>query len=190
MNLRKIEGSSGKPLLNVESIRRDASQSMDLGAVTADYTLDVKLACDLLNEALAGEILCVLRYRHHQIAAKGIDFPQVAAEFKEHAESEEGHMLLIAERISQLGGVADFDPANVSSRAATQYGGAKDLLSMITEDLVAERVAIGVYRKLVDWFGSKDSTTRRMLEKILGDEEEHANDMADLLSVINRHQAS
>ena len=147
-----------------------------------DYPLDVQQACKLLNEALASEILCVLRYRHHQVAAKGIDFPQVAAEFKEHAESEETHMLMIAERINQLGGDADFNPANIAKRAATEFGNARDLMSMIREDLVAERVAIEIYRKLSKWFGTGDPTTRRMLEGILKDEEDHANDMSDLLA--------
>jgi bacterioferritin len=105
---------------NIAEIRKHAMQSMGSGAVTVDYPLDLAHAYRLLNEALASELLCVLRYRHHQIAAKGIDFPQVAAEFKEHAESEEGHALLIAKRISQLGGKADFNPANITARASTE----------------------------------------------------------------------
>lgn len=170
------------PILDIQEVRKNALQSLNQGAVTMDYPLDVKEACLLLNKALASEILCVLRYRHHQIAAKGIDFPQVAAEFKEHAENEETHMLMIAERINQLGGEADFNPANIIERSATEYGQAKDLLSMIQEDLVAERVVIEVYRSFIQWFGAGDSTTRRMLEKILEDEEQHANDLADLLA--------
>ena len=120
----------------------------------------------MLNQALASELLCLLRYRHHQIAAKGIDFPQVAAEFKEHAESEESHALMIAARISQLGGTADFNPA-----------------------YIAERIAIEVYRKHIQWFGSDDPTTRRMLEDILADEEDHADDMAGLLTKVDRKRS-
>lgn len=166
---------------NVESIRKQAALSIEKGAVTKDYPLDIEQACQLLNDALATEILCVLRYRHHQIIAKGIDRPQVAAEFEEHALQEEKHMLMIADRINQLGGNPDFNPASVTTRSATQYGTGETLKAMIQEDLIAERIAIMVYRKLIEWFGSKDPTTRRMLEDILEEEEDHANDLADLL---------
>jgi bacterioferritin len=173
--------SNEKPY-NVEEIKKEARQSLEEGAVTKDYSLDIEQACLLLNEALATEILCVLRYRHHQIIAKSIDFPQVAAEFKEHAEEEERHMLMIAERINQLGGNPDFNPATILERAATDYGKGTTLVEMITEDLIAERVVISVYRKLIEWFGDADSTTRRMLEEILEDEEDHADELADLLA--------
>jgi bacterioferritin len=173
-------------MINIQEMRKHALESMEDGAVTRDYPLDAKMACKFLNDALASEVLCVLRYRHHEIAAKGIDFPQVAAEFKEHAENEEKHMLMLAERIDQLGGKPDFNPSTISSRSATEYGNAEDLLGMIREDLVAERIAIEVYRKLIPWFGQGDPTTRRMLEEILEDEEDHANDMSDLLAKIDR----
>jgi bacterioferritin len=176
-----------EPVFKIEDVRKNALKSLDQGAVTVDYALDVKQACELLNNALASEILCVLRYQHHQVAAKGIDFPQVAAEFKEHAESEQEHVMLIAERINQLGGKADFNPATVVQRSATEYGHNTDLASMIREDLVAERVAIEVYRNLIQWFGTGDPTTRRMLEGILKDEEDHASDMSDLLAKTSRH---
>jgi bacterioferritin len=165
---------------DVNEIRRGALSSIDQGAVTMDYPLDVKQACKILNEALASEILCVLRYRHHQIIAKGINFPQVAAEFKEHAINEEEHMLALAERIDQLGGDPDMNPATITSRSPTEYGTASDLVTMIREDLVAERIAIEFYRQMVHWFQA-DPTTRRLLEGILADEEEHATDLADLL---------
>ena len=168
-------------VIDVKTVRANALKHLDQGAVTDDYPLDVEQACALLNGALASEILCVMRYRHHQIAASGINFLEVSAEFKEHAENEEAHMLQIAERINQLGGDPVFNPANITARSATEYGNAGDLLSMIREDLVAERVAIEVYRKLIAWFGNGDPTTRRMLESILEDEEEHANDLSDLL---------
>jgi bacterioferritin len=169
------------PPYNVEEIKKEAAQSISDGAVTEDYPLDIDNACEMLNEALATEILCVLRYRHHQIIAKSIDFPQVAAEFKEHAEDEERHMLMIAERIKQLGGNPDFNPATIAARTATEYGKGETLVEMIKEDLIAERIVISIYRKLIAWF-DKDYTTRRMLEEILEDEEEHADDLSDLLA--------
>src|SRR5262249_1603038 len=143
------------------------------GAVTADYPLDLTRTYALMNQALAAEILCVLRYRHHQIIAKGIDNPQVAAEFAEHADDEHRHMMMIAERIDQPGGNPDFNPATVTPRASTEYGTSDVLSEMIEEDLVAERVVIEIYRKLVHWFGNDDPTSRRMFEKILADEEDH-----------------
>jgi bacterioferritin len=171
-------------LYDLDQVRRDARQSILSGAVTVDYPLDLARTYDLLNEALAAEILCVLRYRHHQIVAKGIDYPQVAAEFAEHADDEQVHMMLIAERIDQLGGNPDFNPATVVARASTEYGTSDVLTEMIEEDLVAERVVIEIYRKVIRWFGQDDPTSRRMFEKILGDEEDHANDLSDLLASI------
>jgi bacterioferritin len=182
-----FESQNAPPIIDVKEIRKQAMGSIDQGSVTVDYPLDVNEACKLLNDTLATEIVCVLRYRQHQIAAKGIDFPQVAAEFREHAEQEEQHMLMIAERINQLGGDPDFDPATVSQRSAAEYSTGRDLLTMIQENLVAERIAIEVYRKLIPWFGDADPTTRRMLEKILEEEEEHANDLADLMATGHRY---
>lgn len=174
------------PLYDVEEIRRHAQQSIRSGALTADYPQErLHRAFELLNEALATEILCVLRYRHHQIVAKGIDFPQVAAEFAEHADNETQHMLMIAERIDELGGDPDLNPATVAARSAAEYGHGGSLASMITEDLVAERVAIDIYRRMITWFGAEDPTTRRMLEQILADEEHHAADLASLLASID-----
>lgn len=170
------------PVYDLDVIKNLAKQSLDDGSVTQDYQLDIDEACKHLNAALATEIMCVLRYRHHQIIAKGIDRPQVAAEFLEHALDEERHMMMIAERINQLGGDPDFNPGSVTQRTATEYGTGRDLLKLIEEDLIAERIAIMVYRKLIDWFGLKDPTTRRMLEEILADEEDHADDLSDLLN--------
>lgn len=171
-------------ILNITKIREQAAKSMARGAVTEDYPLDAGKACIMLNKALASEILCVLRYRHHQVVAKGINNPQVANEFREHAESEERHMLQIAERIDQLGGNPDMNPATIVVRSATEYGSSTDLTAMIQEDLVAERVAIEVYRQMISWFSPGDPTTRRLLEQILADEEEHATDLADLLFAV------
>lgn len=167
---------------NIEEIKIKARNSIGNGSMTQDYPLDTQEACQLLNAALATEIMCVLRYRHHQIIAKGIDRPQVAAEFQEHAQDEERHMMMLAERINQLGGDPDFNPGTVIQRTATEYGSGSNLLKLIEEDLIAERIAVMVYRKLIDWFGAKDPTTRRMLEEILQDEEEHADDLSDLLN--------
>lgn len=173
--------SQSKLPFNLTEIRNQARKSLDRGAVTADYPLDIKQACELLNSALATEIMCVLRYRHHQIIARGIDRPQVAAEFAEHAVDEERHMMMIAERINQLGGNPDFNPGTVLQRTATEYGTGSDLMKLVEEDLVAERIAIMTYRELIEWFGNADPTTRRMLEEILKDEEDHANDLSDLM---------
>ena len=167
---------------SLADIRKQAKESLDDGAVTQDYPLDLEQAYKLLNAALATEILCVMRYRHHQIIADGINRPQVAAEFNEHAEDEQRHMMMIAERIHQLGGNPDFNPGTVLQRSATEYGEGKDLLTLVKEDLIAERIAIMIYRELIEWFGSKDPTTRRMLEEILQDEEDHADDLSGLLT--------
>lgn len=167
---------------SLEEIRKLAKESLDKGAVTKDYPLDLKKAYKLLNAALATEIMCVMRYRHHQIIAKGIDRPQVAAEFKEHGDDEERHMMMVAERINQLGGNPDFNPGTVLDRTATEYGTGSDLLELVKEDLIAERIAIMVYRELIEWFGTGDPTTRRMLEHILKDEEDHADDLSELLA--------
>lgn len=181
MNRHKTQHNS---LYNLEAVKNQAKQCLDNGAVTEDYSLNIQEAIQHLNDALATEIMCVLRYRHHQIIAKGINRPQVAAEFLEHAQDEERHMMLIAERINQLGGDPDFNPATVAIRTTTEYGAGTDLLKLIEEDLIAERIAIMVYRNLIQWFGLHDSTTRRMLEEILKDEEDHANDLSDLLQVM------
>jgi bacterioferritin len=180
--IKMIQPKQEKPIYDIEKIKNQAKNSISDGSMTQDYQLDAKEACQLLNSALATEIMCILRYRHHQIIAKGIDRPQVSAEFQEHALDEERHMMMLAERINQLGGDPDFNPSTVAQRTATEYGSGSDLLKLIEEDLIAERIAIMVYRKLIDWFGSKDPTTRRMLEEILQDEEEHADDLADLLN--------
>ena len=173
-------------IYNVNEIRKNANASIDCGAVTETYALDLKQTYQLLNEALAGEAMCVLRYKHHQIIAKGIDFPQVAAEFKEHAETEEVHLMMIAERIDQLGGDPDFSPKSILTRSPTEYGSpaGASLETLIREDLVAERVVIDIYKKMINYFGDKDPTTRRMFESILEDEEEHASDLADLLAKV------
>lgn len=166
---------------DLNKIKAAAQKSIEKGAVTQDYPLDLNKAYELLNAALATEIMCVLRYRHHQIIAQGIDRPQVAAEFEEHANDEQRHMMMIADRIHQLGGNPDFNPGTVLKRTSTEYGTGTTLDELIKEDLVAERTVIMIYRQLIEWFGMDDPTTRRMLERILKDEEDHADDLSDLL---------
>jgi bacterioferritin len=151
------------------------------GALTDDYKGDVKVAIDILNAALATEIVCVLRYKRHYYMAKGIHKDAVSAEFLEHANEEQGHADRISERITQLGGAPDLNPQGLATRSHSEYAEGDNLVDMIKENLVAERIAIESYREIVQYFGDNDSTTRRMMEEILAVEEEHANDMSDLL---------
>ena len=169
-------------LTDIKELRRRARQEIEKGAVTTDYGLDPKQAIDLLQTALATEVVCVLRYTMHSIAATGIASEGPKEEFEEHAKDEREHLKMIAERINQLGGVPNLDPEGLVSRSASQYGASDlNLVGMITENLIAERIAIEHYRELVRFFGDKDPTTRIMLESILAQEEDHANDMHDLL---------
>jgi bacterioferritin len=172
-----------KPFLtDVTELRRRAREHVENGAVTETYELDTDVAIDVLQAALATEIVCVLRYTMHAVAATGIASEGPKEEFLEHANEEREHMELIAERINQLGGVPNFDPEGLVSRSASQYGSNDlNLVGMLKENLIAERIAIDHYRELIRYFGEKDPTTRVMLEGILATEEEHANDMHDLL---------
>jgi bacterioferritin len=166
---------------DIAAIRKRARQHLDQGALTPNYGGDVEKAISLLNDAVATEIVCVLRYRFHAIAATGLSSDAVKEEFAEHAADEERHLLWIAERINQLGGKPDMNPAGISARSATEYVEGSNLVDMIRENLVAERIAIETYRDLIRYFADKDPTTRSLLEKILAQEEDHANDMHDLL---------
>jgi bacterioferritin len=166
---------------DVTELRRRAREHIERGAVTQNYEGGVEQAIDLLQTALATEIVCVLRYSMHGIAAVGIDSESVKEEFVEHAEDERAHLQKIAERINQLGGTPNFNPEGLHARSTTEYGTATNLIEMIKENLVAERIAVEHYRELIRYFGDKDPTTRIMLEGILAQEEEHANDMHDLL---------
>ncbi len=170
-------------LSDVQELRRRARQHIEKGALTQDYGLDPKQAIELLQNALATEIVCVLRYTMHSVAASGIASQGPKEEFAQHADEEREHAARIAERINQLGGTPNFNPEGLATRSASQYGSDDlDLVGMIKENLVAERIAIEHYRELVHFFGDKDPTTRTMMEDILAVEEEHANDMSDLLS--------
>jgi len=173
--------SSGAFVLDVEKIRADARQHMDEGAVTEGYGADRETVLKLLNDSLATEIVCTLRYKRHYFMAKGIHSEAVAQEFLEHANEEQEHADTLAERIVQLGGAPNFAPDGLSSRSHSEYNEGKDLIDMIRENLIAERIAIDTYREIIRYLGDKDVTTRRIFEDILAVEEEHADDMADLL---------
>lgn len=168
-------------LTDINEIRRRARQRLEEGAVTQSYGGDVELATKLLNDALATEIVCVLRYTSHYIRAVGIHSESVKAQFGEHAREEQQHALQLAERINQLGGTPNFSPEGLLSRSAAQYAEGNNLVDMIREDLIAERIAIDTYRDLIRYFAQHDPTTRRLLEDILAQEEEHASEMHDLL---------
>ena len=172
-------------LRDIVNIRERARRHMEKGAVTAGYKANLTVILRILNEALASEIVCVLRYKRHYYMASGIHAQAVAAEFLEHANEEQGHAVLIAARITQLGGSPDFNPVGLVNRAHSEYVEGKDLLDMIREDLVAERVGIESYGEMVRYVGDADPTTRRMLEGILATEEEHAEDLANLLATLD-----
>ena len=168
-------------LTDVQELRARARKSLERGAVTQDYQGDVKQTIDILQAVLATEIVCVLRYTMNAVAAQGISSDSVKDEFDQHAKEETGHMRKVAERINQLGGTPNFNPEGLATRAASQYTVGGNLVEMIKENLVAERIACEHYRELIRYFADKDPTTRVMMEAILTNEEEHANDMHDLL---------
>jgi bacterioferritin len=168
---------------DVEEIRKRAAQKIEEGAVTDTYEGDVDQTISILNDALATEIVCVLRYMHHYFMATGVHAMAVRDEFKEHADAEREHADKIAERIQQLGGKPDFNPASLLQRSASQYAEGKSLSDMIKEDLIAERIVIEVYQQMIRHFADHDPTTRVMIEGILKDEEEHASDLSDLLFI-------
>jgi bacterioferritin len=169
--------------LDLTRIRDEARKFMAAGPVIAEDDASRLRLIEVLNEVVASEIVCFLRYSQHAITATGMDRAQVAAEFREHATQEMGHGMMAAERISQLGGEPDFDPNTLVKRSHTEYVTvpAADLTQMLTENLVAERIAIATYGEIIRWIGDSDPTTRRMMETILAQEEEHADDLNDLL---------
>ena len=176
-----------KPFLtDVKTLRKRARQHIEDGAVTAGYGGNTETAIKVLNEALATEIVCVLRYKRHYFMARGIHAGPVAEEFLEHAGEEQQHADVIAERIVQLGGAPNLSPDGLLSRSHSEYVEGTDLVDMIKEDLVAERIAIDSYREIAAFFAPFDATTRRMIEEIQAKEEEHAEDLADLLMGLPR----
>jgi len=174
--------AKAKPFVtDIENIRKRARQDIEKGAMTAGYSADRTTVINLLNHALATEIVCVLRYTMNAITATGISSDGVKEEFEQHAKEETRHMKEVAERINQLGGSPNFNPEGLAMRSASQYVEGSNLVEMIKENLVAERIACEHYRELIRYFADKDPTTRVMMEGILTNEEEHANDMHDLL---------
>jgi bacterioferritin len=188
MSTNKSEASKSDPkrpfLSDVTELRRRARAHIEEGAVTSSYGCDRATVIDLLNQALATEIVCVLRYKRHYYMATGIHAQAVAAEFLEHAGEEQGHADQLAERITQLDGAPDLNPSGLATRSHSEYIEGETLIDMIREDLIAERVAIESYTEMIKYIGEGDPTTRRLLESILAVEEEHAEDMKTLLEAL------
>jgi bacterioferritin len=172
---------NGSFIADVQQLRQRARQHIEEGAVTPSYGVDRSIAIQLLNDALATEMVCVLRYKFHYYMAKGIHSEAVKQEFLEHANEEQQHADMICERIVQLGGKPELDPAGFDASAHSEYVEGVTLVEMIKEDLVAERIAIDSYREIIRFFGNGDSTSRRVMESILAQEEEHADDLSTLL---------
>jgi bacterioferritin len=181
--MQKAPAGNGTPFLtDVTKLRERARQHIQAGAVTPNYGADPQAVIEVLNTALATEIVCVLRYKRHYFMAQGIASESVMAEFDENATQEQEHADRIAERIVQLGGEPDLNPDTLTRRSHSEYVEGESLVDMLREDLVAERVAIESYREMVEWLRGKDPTTRRMIEEILAVEEEHAEDINSLLA--------
>lgn len=166
---------------NIDAIRKRARQHIEQGAVTDAYKADRNAVISLLNDALATELVCVLRYKRHYFMGTGLEAETVAAEFLEHAQEEQAHADALAARIVQLGGEPDFSPAQLADRSHSEYVPGNTLHEMLREDLVAERIAIDTYGQIIRYIGNDDPTTRRMLEEILANEEEHADELASML---------
>jgi bacterioferritin len=169
-------------VMDIEELRRRARADMDRGAVTAAYGADPAKVVEVLNHALATELVCVLRYKAHYFLAQGPHSEAAKAEFLEHAAEEQGHADQLAERITQLGGKPNLDPEGLATRSHSQYHGDGTVQEMLREDLIAERIAIASYSEIIRWLGDADPTSRRLMEEILAKEEEHAEDLASLLS--------
>lgn len=172
----------GSFVMDVQGIRDRARKQIEDGAMTAGYKAKPEVVLRLLNEALATELVCTMRYRRHYFMAKGINSDSVKSEFLEHAQEEQQHADSLAERIVQLGGEPNFSPEGILDRSHSQYAEGTTLEDMIKEDLIAERIAIDSYRAMIDYIGGDDPTTRRLFEDITAKEEEHAEELASLLS--------
>ena len=172
-------------LADLQELRRRARDKMERGAITESYGLDLNQAIEVLNQVLASEIVCVLRYKRHFYMAQGINAEPIAQEFLQHANDEQLHADQVAQRITQLGGAPDFNPEGLLTRAVSEYKAGESLIDMIQEDLVAERVVIQWYADIARWFGDKDFTSRRLMEDLLAKEEEHADDLSNLLANID-----
>ncbi|GGO81572.1 ferritin-like domain-containing protein [Nonomuraea cavernae] len=171
-------------LTDIKTIRERARAEIDKGPITDAYGADLERVIQVCNEALATELVCVLRYKRHYYTASGIQSESVAQEFLEHAGEEQQHADKLAARIVQLGGKPDFNPDTLTTRAHSQYDESLGLIDMIKEDLVAERIAVASYTEIIQWLGDRDITTRRVFEELLAKEEEHADDMQSLLERI------
>jgi bacterioferritin len=179
--IKKAAKAEESFLTDIKTLRERARKHIEDGAITAGYRADRETVIKLLNEALATEIVCILRYKRHHFMASGINADTVAAEFLVHANEEQMHADQIAARIVQLKGAPDFNPEGLTTRSHAEYVEGGDLIDMIKEDLVAERIAIDSYGEMIRYIGDKDVSTRRMLEGILAMEEEHADDLASML---------
>jgi bacterioferritin len=175
----------GEFVSDVEALRRNARAHIEKGPITDSYGADRERVIGVLNEVLATELVCVLRYKRHYYMAKGINSGPVADEFLQHAAEEQGHADMVAERIVQLQGEPDFDPATLVKRSHSEYVPGEGLVDMIREDLVAERIAIASYQDVVRWLGEGDPTTRRVVEQILAVEEEHADDLLTMIEELS-----
>ena len=173
---------------DIKELRRRAREHMEQGAVTSSYSADRETVIRILNEVLATEIVCVLRYKRHYYMATGIHAQAVAAEFLEHAKEEQTHANIAAERITQLGGEPNFNPEGLATRSHSQYVAGNSLLEMVREDLVAERIAVDSYSEIIRYLGDDDPTTRIAMEKIMAKEEEHADDMKKLLDTLSKDE--
>ncbi|HET6546092.1 MAG TPA: ferritin-like domain-containing protein [Rhodanobacteraceae bacterium] len=179
--------AANKPFQSdIQTIRRRAREHIERGAITDGYKADRQTVVNILNEALATELVCVLRYKRHYYMASGINAQSIAAEFLQHANEEQQHADQIAERITQLGGAPNFSPEGLLTRSHSDYVEGDDLVDMIKENLVAERIAIDSYREIVQYLGHDDPTSRRVMESILAVEEEHAEDMKTLLEQLGK----
>jgi len=185
----KTANKKGTFLSDIEEIRKRARQSIEKGAVTSGYKADAEAVVKILNEALATEIVCVLRYKNHHYMASGIHSQAVAEEFLEHANEEQQHADSIAQRIIQLNGKPNLNPEGLLTRSHSEYVEGETLTDMIREDLVAERIAIDSYSEIIRYLGDSDPTSRRLMEEILAKEEEHAEDMKTLLERIGKEKA-
>ena len=173
---------------DIQKLRKRAREHMEMGAVTGAYTADRETVVRILNEVLATEIVCVLRYKRHFYMATGIHAHAVAQEFLEHANEEQGHADIAARRITQLGGEPNFNPEGLATRSHAPYVEGKSLLDMVREDLVAERIAVESYNQIIRYLGNDDPTTRIAMEQILAKEEEHADDMKMLLETLGKDE--
>lgn len=175
----------GEFIMDIEAIRARARVHLERGPITDAYVADRDRVIAVLNEVLATELVCVLRYKRHYFTAVGINAGPVAQEFLQHATEEQQHADMAAQRISQLGGEPNFSPEGLATRSHTEYDSSPGLLEMVKEDLVAERIAVASYQEIVRWLGNDDPTTRRMIETILAQEEEHAEDLLNILQEMN-----